>query len=863
MTRNLEKLACVTATAVLLGAAVPAGAAETQRAAAGPQYDRGSLHTFWFGKGYRDLWVTPLELEVLDLEEEAGGLTPVRQVGGMQTPGLAFTGADGRSYTFRSIDKDPGRLLPEKLQKGVMAFLVRDQTAASHPGVSEVLDPVVTAVGGLHWPEQKMVVMPDDPTLGEHRELFAGMVGTFYEFPMPAGDDNPGFKGASEIVSSRKLWDRWLEGPQNGVDARSFLRHRVVDLWMGNWDRHRKQWRWARVPGESGYQPIAEDPDQIFSDYQGVMLSVARVVSPKLVRFQDRISGMEAMAENGADLDRWLLTGLGREAFMETARDVRARLTDDVIDDAVGHLPPEWHALNGKALAARLKRRRDDLERAVEEYYLHLAGAVNVHGSDLDEEARIERLSSGELEVTVAVAGSEPHYRRRFSPAETSEVRIYLHGGKDRATSHGRPDDGVKVRVIGGPGDDCLDDRAGGGTEFFDFEGDNRVVEGPGTRVFSNDWANPSPETDAPWLEPRDFKARTKPSGVLNWTPDLGVLAGLGLNRTAWAFRAYPYRTRQSLSFAWSSTRNRSRLAYGGTFRRMGSSLFADIQARVSGLDRLNYYGLGNETDDDGGQEQFRVAQTAYVLRPTLDWGDRKGLEVGAGIELHYSDEGSEGTVVAAERPYGSGAFGQVGLVADLKWDTRDLEGRPTEDGMARAADVQGELKDNTAVTLEAEGKWVPGAWDVEDGFGAVEAEITGHLGLGKSQRVVLAGRAGGRRLWGTFPWYEAAFVGGPDSNRGLRSERFAGRSSLYGNAELRLQLYEGTALIPGRFWIFGLADASRVWVDGEESGDWHPSFGGGLAVELAGAPLAFWVGAARTRGSDDSLLYFRSGVGF
>ena len=651
MKLSLEKLVQVATVAVVLGAAASAGAAETESVAPGPQYDRGGLHTFWFGKGYRDLWATPLEVEVLDLEKEGGGLTPVRQVGGMQTPGLAFKGADGRSYTFRSIDKDPGRLVPEKLQKGLIAFLVRDQTAASHPGVSEVLDPVATAVGGLTWPAQKIVVMPDDPALGEHRELFAGMVGTFYEFPMPAGDGNPGFMGASEIISSRKLWDRWLEGPQNGVDARSFLRHRVVDIWTGNWDRHKKQWRWARVPGEPGYKPIAEDPDQIFSDYQGVMLSVGRVVAPKLLRFQDRISGMEGVAYNGADLDRWLLTGLDRDDFMETARDVQARLTDEVIDDAVRQLPPEWYARGGEALAARLKKRRDDLERAVEEYYLHLAGEVNVHGTDLDEEVRIERLPGGGLEVALAVAGSTPHYRRRFSSDETNEVRVYLHGGNDRAASHGRPGDGVGVRVVGGPGDDRLDDSAGGGTEFFDFEGDNEVVEGPDTRVFSSDWTNPSPEADAPWLEPRDFKARMKPSGLLNWTPDLGVLAGLGLNRTAWAFRAYPYRSRQSLSVGWSSTRNRWRLAYGGTFRRMGSSLFGEVQARVSGLERLNYYGLGNETDDDGEQEQFRVAQTAYVLRPTLDWGNEKDLKMGAGAELYYSDEGSEGTLIAADQP--------------------------------------------------------------------------------------------------------------------------------------------------------------------------------------------------------------------
>ena len=55
---------------------------------------------------------TPFEAPVLDLATEAGGLEPVRQVGGLQTAGLALRGADGRSYTFRSLHKEPERLLP-------------------------------------------------------------------------------------------------------------------------------------------------------------------------------------------------------------------------------------------------------------------------------------------------------------------------------------------------------------------------------------------------------------------------------------------------------------------------------------------------------------------------------------------------------------------------------------------------------------------------------------------------------------------------------------------------------------------------------------------------------------------------------
>ena len=91
--------------------AAPALAQETKVATAGPEYGASPTLRRWFGDGYRDVWTTPISVPVLDLGKEAGGLEPVRQVGGLQTAGLAFRGADGKSYTFRSLHKEPERLL--------------------------------------------------------------------------------------------------------------------------------------------------------------------------------------------------------------------------------------------------------------------------------------------------------------------------------------------------------------------------------------------------------------------------------------------------------------------------------------------------------------------------------------------------------------------------------------------------------------------------------------------------------------------------------------------------------------------------------------------------------------------------------
>ena len=91
------------------------GAQETKVVTVGPEYAAGGAQRYWLGDGYRDLWTTPVTVAVLDLKKEAGGLTPVRQVGQPPSVGLAMTGADGRSYRFRSLHKESDRMLPEPL----------------------------------------------------------------------------------------------------------------------------------------------------------------------------------------------------------------------------------------------------------------------------------------------------------------------------------------------------------------------------------------------------------------------------------------------------------------------------------------------------------------------------------------------------------------------------------------------------------------------------------------------------------------------------------------------------------------------------------------------------------------------------
>jgi hypothetical protein len=832
--------------------------AQSVQVAPGPEYRASGWHELWFGHGYRDLWTTPATFAVLDLAHEAGGLTPVRQVGQLQTAALALKGTDGRSYTFRSLEKEPERVLPIAWRDTWPARITRDLTSSTHPAAAVILPRLADAaqVPNTH---PRLVAMPDDPALGQFRKTFGGRLGTFEVYPTP-GPDGTGFLGATALLSTQQLWQQWLAGPANRVDSRAFLRARILDLFVHNYDRHRGQWRWARIAGKPLLVPVPEDPDMCFLRYDGLALSMIRNMYAKLPIFEPKYPGrLDGVLTSGSEVDRWLLTDLDRSAFRQEAAEVKRRLTDVVIDEAARSMPPEWHAIDGPRLTSALRRRRDALVQYIDRVYLYLARAVDVHATDRDELVSIRHDADGSVQVTLALleAGRahDPYFKRRFVPDETHDIRIYLHGGNDRVVAEGGHNS-IDVKIIAGAGTDAIDDRQGGGSQVWAGEGRIQVLRGPGTDERQSPWVNPAPVEDAPWLEPRNFGHWTMKEPKLWWSPDLDVLLGAGLTRTGWGFRKYPYASMQTVQGLFSTGEQSGLIDYVGIFRKADSGFSGRIWAHGSGIDHFNFFGFGNETPHVH-RELYRTKQTTYSVSPALRYEAGQNLLLSAGGDVRYSDSVTSGVSVLGQlHPYGVGKFGTVGLRAAVEFDSR---GRGTDRSLVEIGGSSEEVRPQiSGLRLRGAAFYRPAVWDVKSGYGGIEGMLAGYVG---SRTVVLAMRVGGRQVYGQYPWFDAAFLGGP-SDRGFRFQRFAGDSSLYGSAELRLWLGKvGSNVLPLRLGLFGFADTGRVWLEGETSDRWHDSYGAGLLFQPISTPLIFRARVAHS--ADGAVFYLGSGFAF
>jgi outer membrane protein assembly factor BamA len=191
-------------------------------------------------------------------------------------------------------------------------------------------------------------------------------------------------------------------------------------------------------------------------------------------------------------------------------------------------------------------------------------------------------------------------------------------------------------------------------------------------------------------------------------------------------------------------------------------------------------------------------------------------------------------------------AFGQLGALAEAEIDLRDVDAFPRD-----------------GVRLQLGGSAYPAIWDSE-GFGQGFVTASGYLTPGFRGAPTFAGRVGGRKVWGEYPIHEAAVLGGSRSLRGYPTERFAGDGLVFGNAELRVPVATvNLLLVRGVLGVHGLADAGRVFLDGEESDEWHVGTGGGVWFRFTVRGSTFATSASYARGEDRESFYLKLGAPF
>jgi hypothetical protein len=819
-----------------------AAAADRVTVRAGARYDAGPLLRFLMGSEYRDAWTARITVPVLRLDTFAGGLRPTERGNGKQTISLVFEGANGRQYVFRSVDKQQKGGLHKDFRGTLVEAIAQDDVTSKYPAAPVAVSPLLDAAHVLNA-RPTLTIMADDPALGEFRKEFAGMLGAIEE----RAKDSVGLNGVPypNVISTDHVMERLDKSSKNRIDAKAYATARLIDILVGDWDRHPDQWRWAEVErdGLNWWVPIPRDRDNAFSSIGGVTAAIYRAIRSTAVVFGPNYGSIKALTYNARELDSRFLSELPRATWDSIATAVQHEITDDVIANAFRSFPDAFRPITARSLEPSLRRRRDLLATATTAFYDELAYAVDVYGTEDADRATVQHEDDGRTRVRMYDGKHEtPYFDRTFIPGETHEVRIYLGKGADTAviTGHSKA---IGVRVIGGAGNDVLNDSTVAGQSalvaFYDDSGSNEYRTTSRTHLDRRSYVAHKAvvvgENNTPPALDRGFHGSLfAPGGA--WPVEIGPVIGVGPRWTQYGFRRFPFAYSWGVRVLYAPLHDRFGIAADMRILRTGGGSETRFSASATAISFARFNGYGNETGAGPMGETNRIWAPAYRGAVQRHFWLTPRLRVAAGPTIQYlQPEVPNGSVADVLRPLGSTAFGAGGVAAEAELDSRNSRRYP-----------------RSGVRIQVHATGYPLVWgDAPEAFARGDFAASGYVPLPLPLEPTIALRAAGSRVWGNAPLQEAAFVGGPSTLRGFEFERFAGQSELHANAELRTRVGRvNLLLVKGELGAIALADAGRVFVNGENSSQWHHAYGGGL-----------WFGIL-DRAAVASLVYAKGEIG-
>ncbi len=770
------------------------------------------------GTNYRSTWSTPVDFKVFNIRKEKGGFKITGVGGGKQTKSLKLLDKDGKEWVLRTIDKDPGLALPQALRGSFAENVVQDMISASNPYAPLAL-PVMEDAAGIIAAKPEFFYVPDDPALGYYRPFFASRICMLERKEMTKEQDSK---------SSLKLFNKMREDNDQTVDQASVLNARLLDMLIGDWDRHFDQWRW--IPTDTGkgkyYVPVPRDRDQAFSNSNGLLVKFAARRFDVLRGFKNEIKSINEWNSTAKDFDRYFLNQLDEHTWDSVTVSFINKMNDSVLVKALKQMPPEIYPINGKELTAKLIERRKQMNHESRKYYKFLSTAVDVLGSNKNEYFHLyNEDGKPKLEVFAYKDNTDTSflmYKRVFDPKITKEIRLYGFGGDDKFRIDEDVKSRIRVRIIGGRGDDSFIVKSGVRAILYDNTNEKSgIVKGSRTKN------NLSSAVDVNQYELTSYKYNvySYPRVGLGYNSVDGLFFGTGFAVRTHGFRKEPYSTDHHFGFLYSPKYSAHTIKYTGEFIKVIGKNDVVVNAKYSHPGLNFFFGFGNNTRIADGKDgnDYRVRYNSLDADVLLRRRLARTFSISVGPTVfHYWNRYKDNTNFILKEPE------MVGL------DSADVYRQKTYTGGKIIFDlnnVNNELFPTRGISWKTQFTSIHAVNSEARSVNKLESDLVVYASLRDKPRVVTLLRLGAGHIFeNQFEFFQAMSFGADRNLRGFRQDRYSGNTMAYGSLEFRVRLFElHNSILPGQFGIMSFGDLGRVWYNLEESQRWHPAFGGGL----------------------------------
>lgn len=806
--------------------------------------DKTDFYEVLLGDRYRELYSTKIKVPVATLDTLYGGVDIVRTGGGHQTKSLRLKLRDGRELNMRALRKSATQYLQTVLfketyvkddfDKTKIEDLILDFYTAAHPYAFFVV-PDLSNAAGIYHTNPRLYYIPKHEYLGDYNTDYGDELYMIEERPEENYSDERNFGYADDLESTHDIISKIREDEKYKIDENTYIRARLFDMLLGDWDRHQDQWRWAQFDQENGdklFKPIPRDRDQVFSNFDGALLDLMRTLSgstKQLQVYDAELKDIEWMNSAGIKLDKVLIQQSGKDVWLKQAQYLQDNITDDVISMALSKIPNEVNDSSLKDIQNHLKGRRTNIKDIAMRYYHYLSELVILTGTDKDDFIEIHRTEGKETHVKISriIDGEkgEVILDRTFNKEITKELWIYGLDDDDIFEASGKASNPMKIRIIGGQEHDTYRIKNGRRIKVYDHKSKkNTIEENNGAKIdFSDTYNN----------NLFDFNKNIIKVGsitpTMGYNPDDGFLLGISKIATKKGFHRNPFTTQHKINAGYYFATGGLSFDYKGEF----ANLYGDWNLLTTALLTTenfsnNFFGYGNETvnnDDVLNLDFNRVKTSIYAVSIGLskkgNFGSDYGIKLLAeGIKIGETTARFIETFAASSIE--SDFFKRryfIGLESNFTYSSFDDKIIPTR-----------------AMTFGASTGLKTEPSETKNTYAYLNLDLGFYNAISKNKKLVLKTDIRSQLRFGDdLIFYQAANIGGRNGLRGFRTERFTGQHALVGSADLRYAFNAfKTKVLPLQFGLFIGSDLGRVWLKNDTSKKWHNDYGGGFWVSAA-----------------------------
>jgi hypothetical protein len=816
---------------------------------------------FIWGERYRKYFGTEVNAPTVDLDTLFGGLKPVRKGGGHQSKSLRLKDKKGREYVMRALRKNAVQYLQAVAFKDqyiegqfddtTTENLLSDVFTGSHPYAPFTIGKLSDAIGVYHT-NPVLYYIPKQNSLTHFNDEFGDELYMIEERAASGHGDKESFGFSDTVISTDDLLMFLNKSEDHFLDEEAYIKARLFDMLIGDWDRHEDQWRWAvfKENKKTIYRPVPRDRDQAFSIFgDGALLNIVTKLIPTLRLMKSYTAELKSPKWFNLEpypLDIVLISKSGKGVWDKQVAHIKKNITDVVIDDAFTNFPNEVKDETISDIKRKLQGRRSNLQKISDSYFNHINKFQIIRGTQKNDWFEIERLKNRRTKVTAyTIKKGEKNnifHQRIYNESETKELWIYGLDEEDVFIVKGDKKTQLKIRIIGGQNNDKYTILNGEKVIIYDFKTKKNTFEtNKGRKKLTDDY-----ETNV-----YDYKKLKNSKNVITPTigfnPDDGVKVGFSNIYTAYGFERNPFTSEHSLSGAYYFATNGIELDYVSEIANVfGKWNFGINSTFTSPNFAINYFGEGNdssnpEANDLKEEDYNRIRISKFFAGTFIQWKSDLDAQIKLGVKYQKIQvENTTDRFVNSEFGANNSVFEHqkfINAEGSYQFENIDNHAFPT---MGMRTEIVTGYTSNL---------------NNNKNFGYLIPSISFDYKLVPSGQLVLATKLKSHFTFGgSYEFYQAANIGGNDGLRGYRNQRFTGKNSLYQSTDIRLNLRRfKTSLVPLNIGLFGGFDYGTVW--GQENSTFkntkfNTSLGGGVFFNAAN----MMSGNISTFHSDDGL---------